>query len=112
MGEEASGVDALRVAQARIASGQNDIFLVGGSYNAERPDVLLIYEMGGYLWRKPFAPVWERPRDGGGMILGSGAAFVVLESREHAERRGHASIAVLPPVVSDRTRRTPGAVAA
>ncbi len=29
MGEELSGVDAIRIAQARIASGQNDIFLVG-----------------------------------------------------------------------------------
>jgi 3-oxoacyl-[acyl-carrier-protein] synthase II len=69
MGEEASGVDALRIARARIASGQNDIFLVGGSYNAERPDVLLIYEMGGYLWKQPYRPVFERAQAGGGMIL-------------------------------------------
>ena len=32
-----AGVDAVRVAAARIASGQNDIFLVGGSYNASGP---------------------------------------------------------------------------
>src|SRR5215203_2112369 len=88
MGEEASGVDAIRVAHGRIASGQNEIFLVGGAYNAERPDVLLIYEMGGFLWKKPYRPVFERVSDGGGMILGSGAAFLVLESREHAQSRG------------------------
>src|ERR1700760_3970227 len=46
MGEEQSGIDALRIAEARIASGQTDIMLAGGSYNAERPDVLLIYRMG------------------------------------------------------------------
>src|SRR4051794_3153841 len=80
MGEESSGIDALRIAQARIASGQNDLFLVGGSYNAQRPDVLLIYEMGGFLWKRPYAPVWDRADAGGGMILGSGAAFLVLES--------------------------------
>ena len=79
MGEESSGVDALRIAQARIASGQDDIFLVGGAYNAERPDVLLIYEMGGFLWKQAYRPVWDRPAEGGGMILGSGAAFLVLE---------------------------------
>ena len=30
-----------RIACARIAAGQGDLFLVGGSFNAERPDVLL-----------------------------------------------------------------------
>ena len=46
MGEEAAGVDAVRIACARIAGGQGDLFLVGGSYNAERPEVLLQYELG------------------------------------------------------------------
>ena len=110
MGEEASGVDAIRVAHGRIASGQNDIFLVGGAYNAERPDVLLIYEMGGFLWKKPFRPVLERVSDGGGMILGSGAAFLVLESRDHAQARGATVLATLAGVASDRSRRQPGSV--
>jgi 3-oxoacyl-[acyl-carrier-protein] synthase II len=110
MGEESSGIDAIRVAHGRIASGQNEIFLVGGAYNAERPDVLLIYEMGGFLWKKPFRPVFERVSDGGGMILGSGAAFLVLESREHAQSRGVKGIASLAGVVSDRSRRQTGSV--
>jgi len=109
MGEESSGVDAIRIAQARIASGQDDIFLVGGAYNAERPDVLLIYEMGGFLWKKPFASVWERAPEGG-MILGSGACFLVLESREHAAARGVTPLAALAGVASDRTRRQAGSV--
>src|SRR5471030_3321132 len=49
MGEEASGADAVRIACARIAAGQGDIMLVGGSYNAQRPDVLLHYAMGGLV---------------------------------------------------------------
>jgi 3-oxoacyl-[acyl-carrier-protein] synthase II len=111
MGEEASGVDAIRIAHARIASGQNDIFLVGGSYNAERADVLLIYEMGGFLWKRPFASIWERPAQGGGFILGSGAAFLVMETREHAERRGVEASAAIAGAAEERTRRAPGDVA-
>ena len=52
MGEEAAGTDAIRIACARIAAGQGDLFLVGGSYNAQRPDVLLHYEMGQVLLEK------------------------------------------------------------
>jgi 3-oxoacyl-[acyl-carrier-protein] synthase II len=110
MGEESSGVDALRIARERIASGQDDIFLVGGAYNAERPDVLLIYEMGGFLWKKPYAPVWNRPAGGGGMILGSGACFMVLESREHAASRGAKPLAAVAGIASDRSRRKPGSI--
>jgi 3-oxoacyl-[acyl-carrier-protein] synthase II len=112
MGEEQCGIDAIRVAHARIASGQTDIFLVGGSYNAERADVLLIYEMGGFLWKAPFASVWQRPAQGGGFVLGSAAAFLVMEAREHAAARGAAPLAAVAAVAADRTRRAPGDVAA
>jgi 3-oxoacyl-[acyl-carrier-protein] synthase II len=112
MGEEQAGIDALRIAQARIASGQNDIFLVGGAYNAERPDTLLVYEMGGYLWKGAFRPVRERPAAGGGFILGSGACFLVLEAREHAEARGAAPLAAIAGVASGRRRREPGSIEA
>ena len=40
-GRGGRGADAVRIACARIAAGQGDLFLVGGSYNAQRPDVLL-----------------------------------------------------------------------
>src|SRR5207302_1756720 len=36
MGEEVAGADAARIALARIASGESDIALVGGSHNGER----------------------------------------------------------------------------
>ncbi len=111
MGEEQAGVDAMRIAAARIAADQGDIFLVGGSYNAERPDILLIYQMGDMLWTAPFKPVFERGAPGG-FIPGSGAAFVVLEARDHAERRGATPLAAMGQVAADQRRRTPGAVAA
>ena len=60
MGEEAAGVDAVRIAAARIAAGQSEIVLVGGAHNAERPDVLLVYETGGCLLTGALAPVFER----------------------------------------------------
>ena len=51
MGEESAGVDAVRIALARIAAGQSDIALVGGAHNGERPDLLMLYEFGGYASR-------------------------------------------------------------
>ncbi|TGD95438.1 beta-ketoacyl-ACP synthase [Methylobacterium nonmethylotrophicum] len=111
MGEESSGVDALRIAQSRIAAGQLDIALVGGSYNAERPDALLIHEMGGYLAKPGYRPVFARA-DAPGFVLGSGAAFLVLESEAHATARGVRTLARVAAVASDRTTRAPGSVAA
>ena len=48
MGEEAAGVDAARIALARIAAGQSDIALIGGSQNGERKDLLVLYEFGDF----------------------------------------------------------------
>jgi 3-oxoacyl-[acyl-carrier-protein] synthase II len=113
MGEEAAGTDALRIAQTRIASGQVECMLVGGSYSAERPDVMVIHEMGGYLRARDFEPVFGRTgADEAGFILGSAAAFLVLETAEHAAARGARALARLGTVASDRTRRQPGSVAA
>ena len=108
MGEEAAGTDAVRIALSRIQSGQGEICLVGGAFNAERRDLLLIYEAGGHLTKSPFAPVWDRASRGGGMALGSLGAFLVLESREHATARNAKPLARLASVQSDRTRRAAG----
>jgi 3-oxoacyl-[acyl-carrier-protein] synthase II len=100
------------MAAARIAAGQGDIALVGGAYNAERPDILLHYEMGGHLWKRAYVPVAARGRDGGGMVLGSVACFLVLESRAHADARGAAALARLRRVRTDRGQRAAGAARA
>jgi 3-oxoacyl-[acyl-carrier-protein] synthase II len=109
MGEEQAGVDAIRIAEARIRSGQNDLFLVGGATNAERADLLLTYEMGGAVWRDPSVPVLKR--GGGGFVPGSASVFLVLEAREHAQARGARTIAKLGPVAAERSRRKEGDVA-
>ncbi|MFL5286387.1 MAG: beta-ketoacyl-ACP synthase [Rhodopila sp.] len=108
MGEEASGADAVRIACARIAAGQADITLVGGSYNAQRPEVILHYEMGGLQRRGPFTGIWARQDDGGGMLLGSVGAFLVIESRAHAAARGATPFAHIAAIRTDRCRREPG----
>jgi len=108
MGEEASGMDAVRIAHARIASGQSEIVLVGGAYNGERPDLLLLMEAGGYALKRAFAPVFEREKTDGGLALGSLGAFLVLESADHAAARDARPLARLSQVASDRTGRRPG----
>ncbi|HEY3892122.1 MAG TPA: beta-ketoacyl-ACP synthase, partial [Bradyrhizobium sp.] len=104
MGEEAAGVDAARIALARIAAGQSDIALVGGSQNGERKDLLVLYEFGDFNLKDSFAPVWARQQRSG-FALGSGGAFLVIESRAHAEARGAKPYARLTNVVADLARR-------
>jgi 3-oxoacyl-[acyl-carrier-protein] synthase II len=104
MGEEAAGVDAARIALARIAAGQSDIALIGGSQNGERKDLLVLYEFGGFNLKDKFVPVWARGKNGG-FALGSGGAFLVIESRTHAEARGAKPYARLTNVVADMARR-------
>ena len=112
MGEEAAGVDAARIALARIAAGQSDIALIGGSQNGERKDLLVLYEFGDFNLREKFAPVWAREKNAG-FALGSAGAFLVIESRAHAEARGAKPYARLSNVVSDLAhRKHPGEIAA
>ena len=107
MGEEAAGVDSVRVAQARVASGQSELTLVGGSYNGARWDVLLAFELGHVLLRDKFAPVWDRGPNGG-IAFATMGAFLVLESPEHAKARGAKPRARLSEIHSDRNLRGPG----
>jgi 3-oxoacyl-[acyl-carrier-protein] synthase II len=111
MGEEAAGVDAVRIALSRIEAGQSDIALIGGSHNSERPDLLMLYEFGGFALKNKFAPVWQRESNPG-LALASLGAFLVIESRAHAEARGATRIARLSAVLSDRVHRKPGDVTA
>ena len=111
MGEEAAGVDAVRIALARIQAGQSDIALVGGAQNGEREDLLLLYEFGA-----PTCATSSRrsgsaaPR--GGFVLGSLGAFLVLEARSTPRRAAPSRWRGLRPLLSERAkptaRRAPG----
>jgi len=110
MGEETAGIDAARIAWSRIATGQSEIALVGAAYHAARKDLALLFETGHYMLKDGFAPVWER--DGNpGFALGSMGAFLVFESRSHAEARGAKPLARLTKVAADRGKRDPGGIA-
>jgi 3-oxoacyl-[acyl-carrier-protein] synthase II len=112
MGEEVAGVDATRIALARIAAGQSDIALIGGSHNGERKDLMVLYEFGDYLLRDKHAPIWNR-KDHPGFALGSAGAFLVIESKAHAIARGAKPFARLSAAVADHSQRSqPGDVTA
>jgi 3-oxoacyl-[acyl-carrier-protein] synthase II len=110
MGEEQAGVDAVRIAHARIAAGQADMILVGGSYNAERRDMLLLFELGGAAFKGEPVPVFTRSAGHDGMITGSIGAFLVLESAESAAERGATAFAKLDSVTSECAKREAGGV--
>jgi 3-oxoacyl-[acyl-carrier-protein] synthase II len=111
MGEESAGVDAVRIALARIGAGQSDITLVGGAQNSERKEMLMLYEFGGFALKREFHPVWDRAAQPG-FALGSMGAFLVLEASEHARSRGAKPLARLAAVVNARSNRKPGVVTA
>ena len=104
-GEEMAGVSATEDAVRRIVNGQGQLFLVGGAFNAERADLTLAYELCGALWHGPFKSVWERSGEGGGFVMGSLGAFLVLESDAHAKARGQKPYAKIAGVASGRLRR-------
>jgi 3-oxoacyl-[acyl-carrier-protein] synthase II len=103
MGEESAGVSAVSTAFSRIRSGQSTITLVGGAFQATYRSMVLGHALGGRLHQGEWAPVGQR-RGGGGMVPGSGGAFLLLESRKHAEERGAKMYAELSRVLPGRTR--------
>lgn len=102
-GEEMAGVSAVEDAVRRISSGQGQLILVGGAFNAERADLTLAYELCGALWHGPFKSVWSRASEGGGFAMGSLGAFLVLEADTHAKARGRKPYAKISDVVSARS---------
>ena len=107
MGEEASGVDAVRVAHARIAAGQSDIALVGGAYNGTRWDLVLLFSAR-HAAARGAVPSGLGPRPAGRAGARRLGAFLVLESRSTREKRGAKPMARLSKVLSSRNNRVAG----
>ena len=108
MGEESAGVDAVRIALARIAAGRSDIALVGGSQQRRTQGHAAALRVRARQSARRLAPVWERGPQGG-LVLGSLGAFLVIEARGHAEARGAKPLAKLTAVLSERAKIVPGA---
>jgi 3-oxoacyl-[acyl-carrier-protein] synthase II len=110
IGEEQSGIAALQEAARMLAAGRADVALAGGSFTAEREDLLWFFQAAGTLWRGAGEPPPLPLR--GGMVLGSAAAFLVLERAEHATRRGAVPLARLAGVALHHERQRPDGLAA
>lgn len=106
MGEEGAGISAVQNAFARIRAGQCTHVLVGGSYNAQHSDMLLTYELSRMLKRDGWSRLWQRENsEGGGLVTGSGGAFLLLENAQHAEQRGAHVYAVIDTMFSTQICR-------
>lgn len=93
-----SGADALGQGWEMIQRDQADVVLAGGSEAPITPIAVAGFNSCRALSRFNEDPARaSRPfnRDRDGFVMGEGAAVLVLESREHAARRGAAPLAAL-----------------
>jgi len=87
----ASGAAAICLADDLLALGRADVVLVGGTEALVTPFALLGFSKLTALSERNDDPARaSRPfdRDRDGFVLGEGAAMLVLETAEHARRRG------------------------
>jgi 3-oxoacyl-[acyl-carrier-protein] synthase II len=93
----ASGAEAIGYAMEMIRSGRADVVLAGGTEAAIIPlNIAAFAAMRALSTRNDEPERASRPFDRGrdGFVLGEGAGMVVLESAEHAARRGASVYAV------------------
>ena len=86
-----SGTDAVGIAYRTVQSGRADVMLAGGTEAPLIPLFLGSLAKDGFLSTRNADPESaQRPFDLGadGMVLGEGAALIVVESLEHARARG------------------------
>ncbi len=94
----ASGVQAFIEAQRMIEHGDVDVVIAGGTESAIVPVAFsALANMGALSKRNDDPARASRPFDGerDGFVFGEGAAVMVIEAAEHAERRGASPLAQL-----------------
>ncbi|MGH9475099.1 MAG: beta-ketoacyl-[acyl-carrier-protein] synthase family protein [Terriglobales bacterium] len=85
----ASGNDSIGLGKRLIERGEAEVVIAGGTDSQVHPLSMLEYEMLSALSREPAATAcrpFDRKRSG--FVVGEGAAALILESAEHARRRG------------------------
>ncbi len=98
-----SGSDAIGIAMAALQRGEADVIFAGG---AEAPICEL--GVGGFLAARALSTRNDEPqkasrpfdRDRDGFVMGEGAGTLVLETAEHAQRRGGRVLAELSSYAS------------
>ncbi len=87
-----SGADAIGLGRMMIVSGLADILLVGGAEAPMTPSLFAAFDRLGMMPTKyndrPDAAARPFDVDRDGPVLGEGAVIFVLESEQHARRRG------------------------
>ena len=94
----ATGAHSLGEALLAIRCGRADVVLAGGAEAALTPLSLAAFaRMGALSQRNDDPATASRPFDAGrdGFVFGEGAGVLVLESEEHAQRRGARALARL-----------------
>ena len=93
----ASGSDALGTALNHIRLGHADVMIAGGAESNINPIAIAVTSIVGALSRNPDPGKACRPFDlnRSGMVFGEGAALLVLESLEHAQKRRASILAEL-----------------
>jgi 3-oxoacyl-[acyl-carrier-protein] synthase II len=93
----ASGASAIGIGTVLIRHGYADIALVGGADSPFTPVHLTSWAKLRVLAENPDPQKASRPFDRGrnGMVLGEGAAMMIIESRGSAEKRGVHPLAVI-----------------
>lgn len=81
-GDELAGMNALKLACRKIANGDVDTVIVGGTSYGTKRYLLEYAALQGKLCNSPFKEVWFREDEQ--LCVGTGAAFLVLESQRHA----------------------------
>ena len=96
----ASGSDSLGAALSYIRAGYADVIFAGGAEAGVNPVSLAVCARVGALSREPDPKKASRPFDlkREGFVLGEGSGMLMLESLEHALRRGATILAELAGV--------------
>ncbi|MBC7782748.1 MAG: beta-ketoacyl-[acyl-carrier-protein] synthase family protein [Burkholderiales bacterium] len=93
----ASSTDAIGHAMMTLRAGAADVMIAGGADACIAPGILGAFEMLGVISTREFADPTKasRPfnRDRDGFILGEGAWMFVVETLDHARRRGATPLA-------------------
>jgi 3-oxoacyl-[acyl-carrier-protein] synthase II len=93
----AAGASALHVARDLIAAGSADVVIAGGVEAGITGLSISAFAQMGALSRNPDPSQASRPFDvdRDGFVMGEGAGLLVLESADHAARRGATPLATL-----------------